>query len=830
MMKARGFAKVVTVALAVWLIGSPSAARAGTADATGTCRMLWSRHHATADYTSAAISQPVACLSAGTEGNPAPVELIPLEGTGDPEWVFAGTEFYVAAARDADVFVALDYDEAAQTVTVYKWHASSAVPDWSYTIFSCTLYWPEMRDTALVVSADGSTICVLVQKESDPIYSRMYCFDADTGSVLCTNNSPDGFAPLRIAVSRYGDYIAYSAINMDTAFGRVFTITRDSCNNYWTGLVLTLGAGLCLSPDGEYLVHDVLTLVPLGVRMDVRKWRDFPAGYPVECSHDQPDRALISSACSWDFSTVVSGWASLEDPPEPSEIKLFEMPDCDPVWTYAYPSNGDGPVAVALTTDGSYAAVGNFTDPDTNPEILVFEHASSQPVGTVDTSDGVYWVDIAHATCGGAYLAACDGDLHLVRVYEGVITVCPDGSADYTTIQDGIDAASDGYLVELCDATFVGPGNRNIDFLGKAITVRSESGNPEDCVIHGQQGVGLRGFRFATAEGPCSLLEGVTIKKFGAIDGAGIYCDGASPTISNCIATENATSHAGPGGGMYCRNSSATVLNCTISANAAHDGGGIYCDGACSMLTITGCVISGNYATNDGGAIYCNDASPHLFFACTISGNRASHFGGGLYAFGAGTDIYLENSIIWDNCADGGEGDEWYCDGGAVRHCCCDANSSGAGGSCPDFFCPATKPNTYEDPSFCVREPCGNAPTVAGDYHLYDCSPAAPEQQPDCGLIGALDFACFYERCPNRGEHGKYCSADIDGSDDCIVNLADLARLLSNYPCTSGCTHEMGDVSPHDPNCPAGDGLIGLADLAELLSQYGDNCNWPPEP
>jgi hypothetical protein len=87
-------------------------------------------------------------------------------------------------------------------------------------------------------------------------------------------------------------------------------------------------------------------------------------------------------------------------------------------------------------------------------------------------------------------------------------------------------------------------------------------------------------------------------------------------------------------------------------------------------------------------------------------------------------------------------------------------------------------------------------------------------------------FALYAPVCPNRGDAGRYCEADIDGSYDCIVSLADLAQLLGNYGMTTGATLMDGDVDPYDEWWP-GDGDIDLADLAELLSQYGDDCNWP---
>jgi hypothetical protein len=91
---------------------------------------------------------------------------------------------------------------------------------------------------------------------------------------------------------------------------------------------------------------------------------------------------------------------------------------------------------------------------------------------------------------------------------------------------------------------------------------------------------------------------------------------------------------------------------------------------------------------------------------------------------------------------------------------------------------------------------------------------------------GQIHQVLFAPVCPNRGDAERYCQADIDGSIDCIVGLADLAQLLSYYGTTTGATLSMGDVDPYDEWFP-GDGDVDLADLAELLGQYGDDCNWP---
>ena len=112
-------------------------------------------------------------------------------------------------------------------------------------------------------------------------------------------------------------------------------------------------------------------------------------------------------------------------------------------------------------------------------------------------------------------------------------------------------------------------------------------------------------------------------------------------------------------------------------------------------------------------------------------------------------------------------------------------------------------------------------PTQSGDAGEYDCV-ITYELGAQCSTTSdaaTLTISGGHD-CPNPGASGNYCTADIDGSGDCIVDLADLALLLSNYGMSTGATHEDGDIDP-----PEGDGDVDLGDLAALLSQYGDDCN-----
>ena len=85
--------------------------------------------------------------------------------------------------------------------------------------------------------------------------------------------------------------------------------------------------------------------------------------------------------------------------------------------------------------------------------------------------------------------------------------VTPEGTGDFTTIQEAIDASASGDVIELTDGVFTGTGNRDLDVLGKAITIRSQGGAPGACTIdiQGTPGAPHRGFWFHASTGAQEL-------------------------------------------------------------------------------------------------------------------------------------------------------------------------------------------------------------------------------------------------------------------------------------------------------------------------------------
>jgi hypothetical protein len=94
-----------------------------------------------------------------------------------------------------------------------------------------------------------------------------------------------------------------------------------------------------------------------------------------------------------------------------------------------------------------------------------------------------------------------------------IFLVEPDGTGMYATIAAAIEAAGSGDIIELADGTFTGAGNRDLDFAGKPITLRSRSGEAAACTLD-CQGDSLnqhRAFTFHSGEGAGSVVEGLTI-------------------------------------------------------------------------------------------------------------------------------------------------------------------------------------------------------------------------------------------------------------------------------------------------------------------------------
>jgi parallel beta-helix repeat protein len=261
---------------------------------------------------------------------------------------------------------------------------------------------------------------------------------------------------------------------------------------------------------------------------------------------------------------------------------------------------------------------------------------------------------------------------------------------DKPSIQAAIDAAANGDTVLVADGTY----NENIDFKGKAITVKSVNG-PAVTIIDG--GAMDTVVKFSTHETSASILNGFTVRN-GALaqgsisSGSGIYVAGSSPTISNNVISNNlgcagsgidvdfaspliqgntitnnsqggCSGGTGGGGILIIGASNPQILNNTISNNSTGaDGGGISLFAA-GTPTISGNVVSGNVAAGQGGGISMVNDSDAVVLNNVFTGNTASQ-GGGIAALvpSGAPGPTLVNNTFFSNSSPAG-GSEIYLDG-----------------------------------------------------------------------------------------------------------------------------------------------------------------------
>ncbi|MBL8767920.1 MAG: hypothetical protein JNL94_11170, partial [Planctomycetes bacterium] len=193
--------------------------------------------------------------------------------------------------------------------------------------------------------------------------------------------------------------------------------------------------------------------------------------------------------------------------------------------------------------------------------------------------------------------------------------------SQYPTIQAAIDAAFPGDFIVLADGTYSGPGNVQLDFKFKSMTIRSAHGH-DRCVLDGQ------GLPVAVCDSPSD-----------------------APTFLDLTFTGG---QAVNGGAVVATNdSSAKFDRCVFVDNSATRGGAVSV-GLKASASFTRCRFIDNLATQRGGAVHVVDAdSTASFVHCTFVGNAVTSIGGlgGAIAAVSSAKVTVTDSNLWSNTA-----------------------------------------------------------------------------------------------------------------------------------------------------------------------------------
>jgi len=278
------------------------------------------------------------------------------------------------------------------------------------------------------------------------------------------------------------------------------------------------------------------------------------------------------------------------------------------------------------------------------------------------------------------------------NTWTGTSPLCAGPNGPKRVIQAGIDAAVSGDEVVVADGVYTGAGNRNLDFDGRLITLRS-AGGPDNCVI--DCGGSDRAFHLHSGETLEAVIQGFTITNGSGSIGGAMVLEAVSGTILDCVFTNNTAEIGGaihhfdryagqhlilagctfsgntalvgagaifsmsegaePGsflavdcaftdnnggqgaGAAGIGHGSSTFINCLVARNVVEFVAGGIADGSWQTALVN-CVLSRNEASTSGGA---NCGTLEVLRNCTITGNLGGGIGGGV--------LEARNCILWDN-------------------------------------------------------------------------------------------------------------------------------------------------------------------------------------
>ena len=260
-------------------------------------------------------------------------------------------------------------------------------------------------------------------------------------------------------------------------------------------------------------------------------------------------------------------------------------------------------------------------------------------------------------------------------------TVDDDGAADFSTIQEALEAATTGDTITVFPGIYTSTSNEAVALIPKrpdapnvSKTLTITSSNPDDpevvanTIIDGEginRGFVSNGTQLEYSDSECtecgSKIIGFTIRNcVNTDDGGGITFiadnanDAPNITIQDCVFENNSTEKRG--GGIFVDGSPAIIQRCEFLMNSAVNGGGI-CLPDSGEAIIAGCSFEGNSAnyyqvgdSPNGGAIDLRGIGGAVCENNTFTDNHVigSDIGGA--ASGGAIHSSVENPNQFINC------------------------------------------------------------------------------------------------------------------------------------------------------------------------------------
>jgi len=406
----------------------------------------------------------------------------------------------------------------------------------------------------------------------------------------------------------------------------------------------------------------------------------------------------------------------------------------------------------------------------------------------------------------------------------------PDGTGDAPTIQAGIDSAAVGDEVVLACGTY-----HESDIIMKSgITLRSETRQPDCATIAGLGGGTILQCLDLADD---TLMEGLTITWSGGSSGRGMFIQGGTPLVRECVIS-GCTGYYLSYGAVRAEAAAPRFEDCEFSGNYGEDGGAVYLTGGfgtsftdCTFrdnegdLTggvaadhasplIQGCFFENNYA-EVAGAIYIAPGGPALIEDCLFIDNGA--YLGPIVV--RGDDVIIRRTTVFD-CV-GEFGGAIVCErgsSGVIEECVLYGNESLEGGAALWFMdsvdwlvdrCTISHNGSTVNygPASCIWFGYGpfhrgaGVPNVTVTNSILSFGLGAPAVHTDLPLVFEITLQC----------------TDVYGNveGDWVGLIADQANINGNFSADPlYCDAENGDYtiqsgSPCTPPGATGCGLVG---------------------